>query len=104
VTACGPPSIAQLARVARYLRLFDHTPRRYPNWIGAERAGMAGLLLPASEDELLGTLSLVDQALTTGTKPLESGFAYLQFLSGMAKYRQGRAGRCLARAGLPIVH
>ena len=37
---------------------------------------------------------MVDQALTNGPKPRESGFAYLQFLNGLAKFR---AGTCAER-------
>ncbi len=83
----GNESAYQLARTA----LLDHYKNTNPNWIAAERAGLACLLLPASDQELPRIISLVDRALADGPKPPQSDFAYLQYLSGMAKYRQGRA-------------
>ncbi len=76
----------RLARTA----LLDHYKDASPDWIVAERAGLACLLSPASDAELLRIRSLVDLALANGPKPPESGFAYLQFLNGMAKYREGQ--------------
>lgn len=82
----GDQCAYRLARTA----LLDHYKDGCPDWIVAERTSLACLLLPTSDVELIRIQSLVDQALTTGPKPPDSGFAYLQFLNGLAKYRQGQ--------------
>ena len=55
----------------------------------AERDGLACLLLPASPEELGRAVALVDQAVATGPK-FFPGTAWLQFVKGLATYRQGR--------------
>jgi len=71
--------------------MLDHYENTNPHWIVAERTSLACLLLPAADDELHRIDLLVDQALTSGPKPPHSDFAYLQYVNGLAEYRQGRA-------------
>jgi serine/threonine-protein kinase len=58
------------------------------DWIVAERTSLACLLLPAPEDELRRAVVLADRAVAAGAA--NPGNAYLQFLKGLAEYRQGR--------------
>jgi tetratricopeptide (TPR) repeat protein len=59
------------------------------HWAMAERDSLACLLLPASGAELRRAVALVDQAAAAGPK-FVPGYAYPQFVKGLAHYRQGR--------------
>jgi serine/threonine-protein kinase len=59
------------------------------DWIVAERASLACLLLPDSGDELQGAIRLADLAEAAGKSTLP-GNPYLRFVKGLAVYRDGR--------------
>jgi serine/threonine-protein kinase len=59
------------------------------DWIVAERASLAYLLLPDSGDELQGAIRLADLAVAAGKSTLP-GNPYLRFVKGLAVYRDGR--------------
>jgi tetratricopeptide (TPR) repeat protein len=60
------------------------------DWIEAERSSLACLLLPASGDELRRSVGLADRAVAAAEKSREPGNPYVQFVKGLAEYRQGR--------------
>jgi serine/threonine-protein kinase len=64
------------------------------DWIVAERASLACLLLPDSRDELQGAIRLADLAVAAGKSTLP-GNAYLRFVKGLAVYRDGRPKEAL---------
>jgi serine/threonine-protein kinase len=61
------------------------------DWVLAERTSLACLLLPASGAELRRAVVLVDRAVAAGPKFPQPDHAYLQFVKGLAEYRQGRS-------------
>jgi serine/threonine-protein kinase len=65
------------------------------HWTGAERASLAGLLLPASGDELGRVVPLVEQAVAAGPKFPRLDNAYVQYVKGLAEYRRGRAAQAV---------
>src|SRR5262249_24776623 len=65
------------------------------NWTIAERDSLACLLLPASGDELRRAVALVDRAVAAGPKFPDPDNAYLQFVKGLAAYRQGRSAEAV---------
>ena len=66
---------------------FGHTTG---GWSVAERTALACLLLPASGDDLRRAVGWVDRAVSAGPKPPHPDHAYIQFVKGLAEYRQGR--------------
>ena len=75
--------------------LLDHHENTPIHWIVAERASLACLLLPAPQDELNRIVKLLDQARDTLPKSSDSDFAYIQFVQGLAEYRQGRSAQAI---------
>jgi serine/threonine-protein kinase len=59
------------------------------DWRVAERTSLACLLLPAGGEELRRAVALADRAVADGSNP-DPKNPYLQFLKGLAEYRQGR--------------
>jgi tetratricopeptide (TPR) repeat protein len=74
------------ARKALLKRFGDTTN----DWVIAERTSLACLLLPASGEELRRAVVLADRAVAAGPKFACPDNAYLQFVKGLAEYRQGR--------------
>jgi serine/threonine-protein kinase len=74
------------------LERFADTPL---HWTSAERNGLACLLLPASGDDLRRAVALADQAVAAGPKFPHLDHAYLQFVKGLADYRQGRPAEAI---------
>jgi serine/threonine-protein kinase len=74
------------ARKALLDRFGDNTN----DWRVAERTGLACLLVPASGDELRRAVDLVDRAVAAGPKSPHPDNAYIQFVKGLAEYRQGQ--------------
>ena len=70
--------------------LLDQFGSMANDWFVAERVSLACLLLPAAGDELLRTVGMVDQAVAAGPKFPHPDYAYIQFVKGLAEYRQGR--------------
>jgi serine/threonine-protein kinase len=70
------------------LKRFGNTTN---DWVVAERTSLACLLLPASEEGLGRAIVLADRAEAAGPKYSGPDYAYLQFVNGLAEYRQGRA-------------
>jgi tetratricopeptide (TPR) repeat protein len=60
------------------------------DWTSAERDSLACMLLPESADELRRAVALVDRAVAAGPKSPHRDSAYLQFVKGLAEYRQGQ--------------
>ena len=60
-------------------------------WYILERNSVACLLLPAFGEELRRAVALVDRAVATGPKFPDPADPFLQFIRGLAEYRQGRA-------------
>ncbi|WP_435010202.1 protein kinase domain-containing protein [Tundrisphaera lichenicola] len=77
-------------RVARKA-LLDQFGSHADDWFVAERTSLACLLLPLSGDELRRTLGMVDLAVAAGPKSPHPDYAYIQFVKGLAEYRQGRS-------------
>lgn len=69
--------------------LLDRTRDSAEHWTAAERDGQACLILPASGDELQRAVSLVELAAANGPT-FFSGNSWIQFVEGLAAYRQGR--------------
>ena len=65
------------------------------HWTIAERDGLACLLGPASGEELRRAVALVDRAVAAGPKSPHLDNAYLQFVKGLAEYRQGRPAQAV---------
>jgi tetratricopeptide (TPR) repeat protein len=89
--------------------LLKHFGGTSNDWVVAERTSLACLLLPDSGDELQGAIRLADLAVAAG-KSTTPGNLYLQFVKGLALYRDGRpkaaipflqdaAGKLTERAG-----
>jgi tetratricopeptide (TPR) repeat protein len=64
-------------------------------WTSAEQDSLACLLLPCSGDDLRRAVALADQAVAAGPKFPRLDNAYLQFVKGMAEYRQGRPAQAV---------
>jgi serine/threonine-protein kinase len=82
-----------LGKEDAYRRARDAMLRRFgqsADWIVAERASLASLLLPASGDELRPAAELADRAVANALKSPEPGNQYVQFVQGLAEYRRGR--------------
>jgi serine/threonine-protein kinase len=60
------------------------------DWIVAERASLACLLLPDPREELHQAIRLADLAVAAGDRSSEPGNRYLRFVKGLAVYRDGR--------------
>jgi serine/threonine-protein kinase len=89
--------------------LLKHFGSTSNDWVVAERTSLACMLLPDSGDELKGAIRLADLAVAGG-KSTTPGNLYLQFVKGLALYRDGRpkeaipllqeaAGKLTERAG-----
>jgi len=70
--------------------LLERSENDTDQWFIAERNSVACLLLPASGEELRRTAALVDRAVATGPKFPDPSSPFLQFIKGLAEYRQGR--------------
>jgi serine/threonine-protein kinase len=81
----GKEEAYRRARKALLERFGDTTD----DWRVAERTSLACLLLPASGEELRRAVALADRAVADGSNP-DPKNPYLQFLKGLAEYRQGR--------------
>src|SRR5262249_41116931 len=66
------------------------------DWYEAERISLACLLRPAAGDELRRAVAMVDRAADLGPKPPNPDHAYIQFIQGLAEYRQGRPAQAIA--------
>ncbi len=82
----GKEDAYRRARQALLERFENNTDQ----WFIAERNSVACLLLPASGEELRRTAALVDRAVATGPKFPDPSNPFLQFIKGLAEYRQGR--------------
>ena len=65
------------------------------DWFEAERISLACLLRPAEGDELNRVLEVVNRAAAVGPKPPNPDHAYIQFVQGLAEYRQGRPAQAV---------
>jgi serine/threonine-protein kinase len=65
------------------------------DWYAAERISLACLLRPAEGDELDRVVEMVNRAVTIGPKPPDPDHAYIQFVQGLAEYRQGRPAQAI---------
>jgi serine/threonine-protein kinase len=66
------------------------------DWYGAERISLACLLRTAPPAELNRIIGMVNQAAALGPKPPNPDHAYIQFIQGLAEYRQGRPAQAIA--------
>jgi serine/threonine-protein kinase len=82
----GKDDAYRRARQAMLERFEDNTEE----WYIAERNSVACLLLPAFGEELRRAAALVDRAVKTGPKFPDPSNLYVQFIRGLAEYRQGR--------------
>jgi serine/threonine-protein kinase len=64
-------------------------------WYEAERISLACLLRPAAADELNRVVEMVNRAAAVGPKPPHHDHAYIQFVQGLAEYRQGRPAQAI---------
>jgi serine/threonine-protein kinase len=65
-------------------------------WYECERISLACLLRPAAPDELNRVVEMVNRAAAVGPKPPHFDYTYIQFVQGLAEYRQGRAAEAIA--------
>jgi serine/threonine-protein kinase len=90
---------AFLGNEAAYRRackaLLDHFESNTDHWSIAERTSLACLLLPSSGEDLRRAVALAGRAVAAGPKFPDPDHAYLQFLEGLAEYRQGRPERAV---------
>jgi serine/threonine-protein kinase len=70
--------------------LLDRFGGTTDDWIVAERASLACLLLAASGEELRRAVRLAEAAVAAAARSAEPGNPYVRFVQGMAEYRQGR--------------
>jgi serine/threonine-protein kinase len=70
--------------------LLDRFGSTTDDWIVAERASVACLLLPDSGEDMRRATRLADLAVAAGEKSLEPGNPYLRFAKGLAVYRSGQ--------------
>jgi tetratricopeptide (TPR) repeat protein len=75
--------------------LLDHFGDSPLHWTIAERDSLACLLLLASGEELRRAVALADRAVAAGPKFPHVDHAYLQFVTGLAEYRQGRPAQAV---------
>jgi serine/threonine-protein kinase len=77
-----------------YRRACKALPARFadsPNhWTVVERDSLACLLLPASGDDLRRAVMLTERAVAAGPRFPHPDHGYIQFVKGLAEYRQGR--------------
>lgn len=71
--------------------LLDHFDSNFNHWTIPERTSIWCLLRPSSENELRRILEIVDQAVALGPKFPHADVAYIEFVQGLAAYRQGRS-------------
>ena len=71
--------------------LLDRFESGAVDWFVAERTSLACLLRPAVGDELPRMVAMVDRAVAVGPKSPHPDHAYVQFVKGLAEYRQGRS-------------
>jgi serine/threonine-protein kinase len=71
--------------------LLDHFGNTTDDWVVAERASLACLLLADSGDELHRAIRLADLAVEAGERSREPGNCYLRFVKGLAEYRNGHS-------------
>jgi serine/threonine-protein kinase len=64
-------------------------------WYEAERISLACWLRPAAGEELRRVVEMVDRAAAVGPKPPNFDHAYIQFVQGLAQYRQGRPAQAI---------
>ena len=76
--------------------LLDRFEGAATDWYEAERISLACLLRPAAGDELNRVLEMVNRATAIGPKPPNPDHAYIQFVQGLAEYRQGRPAQAIA--------
>jgi serine/threonine-protein kinase len=82
-----------LGKHEEYRRSREEILRRFgesDDWIIAERTTLASLLLPDPPDELSAAAALADRAVAAAAKSQEPDNAYVQFVKGLAEYRQDR--------------
>ena len=87
-----------LGREADYRRARDALLYRFgesDDWIVAERASLASLLLPDSPDALRPACALADRAVAAASKSPEPNNGYVQFAKGLSEYRLNRLDRAL---------
>jgi serine/threonine-protein kinase len=65
------------------------------DWIVAERASLASLLLPGSPDELRPAIAMADRAVANASKSTEPYNAYVQFVKGLSEYRADRLAEAM---------
>ncbi len=65
------------------------------DWYAAERINLACLLRPVEGDDLSRVVEMVNRAVTIGPKPPDPDHAYIQFVQGLAEYRQGRPAQAI---------
>jgi serine/threonine-protein kinase len=78
---------AYLSARAALLNEFEHTEE---HWTIPERTSLWCLLRPASDRELERIANLVDRLTNSGPKAPHPDFAYVQYVQGLLKLRQGR--------------
>jgi eukaryotic-like serine/threonine-protein kinase len=86
-----------LGKNDEYRRMREPMLRRFSqsdDWIIAERASLACLLLPGSPDELRSAIALADRAVANASKS-EPDNAYVQFVKGLSEYRQDRLAEAM---------
>jgi tetratricopeptide (TPR) repeat protein len=69
------------------LKRFGDAPQ---NWVVGERTSVACLLLGDPPEELRGAVRLAELTVTLGEKAGDGGSPYLQFVKGLALFRDGR--------------
>jgi serine/threonine-protein kinase len=65
------------------------------DWFAAERISLACLLHPAEGGELNRVVEMVNRAVAIGPKPPDPDHAYIQFVQGLAEYRQSRPAQAI---------
>ena len=76
--------------------LLDRFDGAVTDWFESERISLACLLRPAEGDELRRVIEMVNRAVAIGPKPPHPDYAYIQFVQGLAEYRQGRPAKAIA--------
>jgi serine/threonine-protein kinase len=75
--------------------LLDRFEDNTDHWAVPERSSLACLLLPSSGEELRRATALAERAVAVGPKFPDPDHAYLQFVKGLAEYRQGRPAQAV---------
>src|SRR5262249_60133186 len=65
------------------------------HWTVAERNSLACLLLPVDKAQFERVVALVDRATAEGPKYPHPDNGYIQFIRGLAEYRQGRIAEAI---------